>query len=277
VARTFLVALDGSPYGKAAVAHALRWARRCGAELLGVAVVDEPGILAGEPVGAFGDAFKRQRDEAVLARARANAEALLADFRTDCLAAGMPHQTRLEVGEPADRLLALAESTELTLLGRHTFFHFETQAHEDDTVEHVLRRTRRPVVVVPAAPPAEGAVVVAYHAEPAAVRALRSFLASGLAVGQEMHIVTVDADPSAASRIAGEAVEFCRSHGATVMPRTFDRSRPPAERVLQVVAETRAGTVVMGIAHHSWLFGWLGESTTESVLDDCQSVLFLQG
>ena len=98
---------------------------------------------------------------------------------------------RREVGLPSAEILAEEGKFDLTLLGKRTYFHFETQADEDETLEVVLRRSHHPVVAVPMKLPAPAPVVVAYDASPAAGRALAAFPGSGLYEGQAVHVVSV--------------------------------------------------------------------------------------
>ena len=52
--RKILVGLDNTKASATASRLGVHWARRCGASLVGLAVVDEPGIRAIEPVWPVG-------------------------------------------------------------------------------------------------------------------------------------------------------------------------------------------------------------------------------
>jgi nucleotide-binding universal stress UspA family protein len=65
-----LVAMAGSVHGVAAATLAIDWARRFGADLAGLGILDRPFITSPEPVSFEATAYKRRRDEAQLADAR---------------------------------------------------------------------------------------------------------------------------------------------------------------------------------------------------------------
>ena len=52
--RSILVGLDTSEHAEVLAELGIRWARRFGASLAGLAIVDEPGIRAIEPLGPIG-------------------------------------------------------------------------------------------------------------------------------------------------------------------------------------------------------------------------------
>ena len=77
--RSILLALDGSPYSDAATTLALEWATKFDAGLVAVGVLDKEGITKPQalPIGA--SAYKKERDEALLADADARVRRVLAD------------------------------------------------------------------------------------------------------------------------------------------------------------------------------------------------------
>lgn len=147
--RSALVALDGSAYSETATALAIDWARRYGAQLLGLGVLDAPSIRGAEPVPLGAGAYKKARDEARLADAHRRVVEFLADFRARGEAAGIAVDLVEDIGDPADRILREAHRCDLVILARETHFHFETQERPDDTLARVLRGSPRPVVTVP--------------------------------------------------------------------------------------------------------------------------------
>jgi len=156
------VALDGSPCSFTATTLALDWARRFDARLLGLGIVDDVGIRRPEPVPLGAGAYKKARDEARLADAHQRVAAILADLRTRATAAGARAEIVEEVGDPAERILWEAQRADVVMLGRETQFKFETPEHRDATLAQVVRRSPRPMVVVPKTLPGGGGILVAY-------------------------------------------------------------------------------------------------------------------
>ena len=70
-----------------------------------------------------------------------------------------------------------AQCYDLILLGRKTFFRFETQTNPDETLHELIKLSPRPVVAVPDVSHCGEAVVVAYDGSLQAARCYRRFAA----------------------------------------------------------------------------------------------------
>ncbi len=198
----------------------------------------------------------------------------LQEFDNDCTAAGVRHTVREETGLPAERILFLNEDADITLLGRESHFHFETQKTADDTLEEVLRRTERPVVAIPEQEPNGREVIVAYDASPAAARALATFANSGLVEGRPVRVVSVASDKEVARRRAEEAVRYLNHYNidAEIAPLV---GRKASEGLLAEVHERNPALVVMGAFGGQRSEGYFGRSTTRRMLRNAQAPLFL--
>src|SRR5438045_9567804 len=122
--RTVHVALDGSKFSQAALALALQWARAFGAKVVGQAPIDEPFITEAEAMPMGGAYFQGHRDEAKLAEATAKAKVVLDAFLQQSSEAGVAAASVLEVGDPTLLIRNRAQTADLTVIGRQTFFHF---------------------------------------------------------------------------------------------------------------------------------------------------------
>jgi nucleotide-binding universal stress UspA family protein len=270
-----LVGLDGSASSAAAVELGQRWARRFDAVLVGLGVVDEPGICRPEPTGMWGGTFKQRSDAHRLSDARRQVHGFLEQFAQRCTGAGVAHQELEDVGRPCAQILLEAQRCDLVLLGQHPRFHFKTQARDTDTLDGVLRGGCRPVVVVPEQLPEERTVLVAYDGSPAAARALQAFQASGLAEGREVHVTCVSADRAAAERHVGRAVEFLRPHGIEGRPCPVVSAAAPARALGAEARRCGAGLLVMGAYGRSRLRELVFGSLTRTLLGMSSIPLFL--
>ena len=87
--RSILVALDASPWTEAATDLAIEWSKRFGAKILGLGILDEPGIRAAEPAPIGVSRFKIKRDAARLVEANEQVKRLVARFESVCEVAGV--------------------------------------------------------------------------------------------------------------------------------------------------------------------------------------------
>jgi len=114
--RRVVLALAQGPAIDRAIAEAVLLARRHGAELHGVAVIDVPRLqnVGPVPIGAGWHA-QRMREHRI-AQARSAAADVLQRFEAAARASGLRWQARLDEGKPRDRLRACCdEHTQLVL------------------------------------------------------------------------------------------------------------------------------------------------------------------
>ena len=274
--RSLLVALDGSPYSKAATTLAFEWAARFGARLLGLGVLDQPSIERGEavPMGAY--SYKHHRDEARLANAHRRLLELLAEFRASCEARGVSATVLEDIGDPIDRILREVQRCDAVILGRETHFRFETQDTPDATLAGVVRGCARPVVIVPRELPAGNGVLVAYSGGREAARTLQLFQLLGLAAGEEIDVMTIHRDREEAVAIANLAGEFLAAHNTPHRLHPVATSTSPADVVLEEVRRRAPRLLVMGArGHHHGLREIFGASVSRAVLTACPVPIFL--
>ena len=232
--RSILIGLDTPDHVGTLTELGVRWARRFGATLEGLAIVDEPGIRAIEPLGSIGgtpgvNPVYYMGYENRMAEYRQRAEELLAAFAKRCGEAGVVHEEVTGVGAPHEVIGREAGARDLILMALRT--HFQFTVHEDEPddglVKRVLKDTPRPVVVVPETEPPDGPVVIAYDGSLQAERALSAFVATGLGGAGPVHVVSVDADPAGAS---GAPSARAGTSPAIRSRRRRMRSSPPRRR-----------------------------------------------
>jgi nucleotide-binding universal stress UspA family protein len=270
-----LVGLDGSTYSTAAVDLGIRWAREFDALLSGLGIIDEPTIRRPEPVPLGAGAFKVQRDEALVADARRQVDLFLEHFTSRCAEAGVTCRLLKSIGPPREQILTEAQRCDVILLGKQTYYHFETQEGPDETLRDVLKNTPRPVVTVPESLADGASTVIAYDGSLQAARALQLFQLLKPHGQQPVHIVAVHADTSEAERRAGCAAEFLGLHGIEAERHALATSSRPELALVEEVHRLGAGLVVMGAygkpAVREFFFG----SVTRAMLREKSAPLFL--
>lgn len=280
--RGILVGLDTTEHGEVLAGLAIRWARRFGAALAGLAIVDEPGIRAIEPLGPVGGrpgvnpvyylGYENRMDEA-----RRRADRLAAEFAARCASAGVAHEEIVEEGAPDELIARRVRSHDLVLLPQRSHFEFTAREDQPDDglVRRVLKDTSRPVVVIPETPVSEGQVVVAYDGSLQADRALSAFEATGLGATGRVHIVSVADGPDEATRRAEHARHFLHLHGIAAMAHAIASDTPPAAVVLAEARRLGAGLLVMGAYGKPVLREFFLGSSTRTLLAECPIPMFL--
>jgi nucleotide-binding universal stress UspA family protein len=242
-----LICLEGSRSSASALEVALDLARSLGTTLAGLAVIDEPDIVAREPTSIGGGSFKRDRDAALLEDAHARARGWLDRFRECGRAVGVRVRSVERSGRPAETIVEEMQHHDLLVLGRDANFRFETQERDRYTRDRILRRTGKPILVVPPDPIGDSStVLLAYDGSPAAIRALHSFGTSGLARGRALHVATVHDDGADAYETATEGCKRLAALGLTAVPENVVSVEPTAAALLERRDKLGAGLIVLG-------------------------------
>jgi nucleotide-binding universal stress UspA family protein len=271
-----LVCLEGSPGSARATEAAIALARTMGAALTGLCVIDEPDIVAGQATGIGGAAYKRERDEALLADAGAHADAWLQAFTARCHDADVPAKRLRLRGLPGDTIAEEMQRHDLTVLGREVNFRFETEDRDKKTRDTVLRRAGKPLLVVPERElSGRTAVVIAYDGSPAAKRALQSFAREGLARDRAVHVVSIGDDGAVAWETAQRGCVLLSELGVPARPHKVVSLRSVADALLEQCEKVEAGILAMGAYVPSRLGRALWGSVTQEIVEKSPLPLFL--
>jgi nucleotide-binding universal stress UspA family protein len=266
--RNILIGLDGTEDNEAAMNLGLRWAKEFDSVAAGLAVADDPGIIATQAALLFDIYPDGTKPEPLVHRLRERADEIRVQFTRRCEEAGVRYQAREATGSPSARIVEEAERSDLVVLGRPTHFEFGSGGHVGDrTLVNVLHESPRPVVSVPRSVTEGESVVVAYDGSLPAARALTAFQAMGLGRGAAVHVVIASTDRVDAAHRAERTVEFLSSHDLDARPVVVETARHPAEVILEQVKNMRAGLLVMGVHGRSQLRDFFVGSTTRGVLD----------
>ena len=277
---SMLIGLDSTRHGTTLVELGIRWGRPFGATLVGLGIVDEPGIRAIEPLNPVGG--KPGRDpvyymgyHARMADVERQVEQRLEQFAARCVEAGTAHVEVKATGSPSELIEREAQSCDLILMPRGSNFRFTNKDDEgDETLKRVLKDAPRPMVVVPGTCP-EGPVVIACDGSLQAARALAAFQATGLGESSPVYVLSVSSQTGEAARHAERARQFLGYHKIEAIPLAPQSSVEPGTVILEQVGRLGAGLLVMGAYGQPMLREFFLGSVTRRMLAECPVPLFL--
>jgi nucleotide-binding universal stress UspA family protein len=241
--------------------------------LIGLGVVDEPGIRTAQPAPLGAGKLKSERDAVLLADQRRRIEQLLSRFSLDCAAAGSACKVLEEFGPPAERIQQQAQRYDLIVIGQQTFFEFQRGDGPCSTLDRLLQDSPRPVVVVPDAAVAEGPTLVGYDGSLQAARALQAF--ASLNLSDRVELVSIDPDGRQAARIAERARDYLAAHRIDAISRPVPSSAEPAAVLLEQIRTRGAELLVMGAYGQPRMKEFFLGSVTRTLLRDSPIPLFL--
>lgn len=277
--RSILLALDDTPGAVAARDIAFALARRTGAAVTALIVLDRPhtsGAHEAVPLGA--SAFATRRNEKFAEAVEAEAERVLAEARLAGTDLGFA-VVRREEG-PEEALLAEGAAHDLIVIGRDSTLGRE--ASEDGlspTIEALLRDGARPLLVVPPGAEAGGLavgealqrpVLIAHDGSVAAMRSLHVFALLGLAQDQAVKLLdfTPETSPEALAR-------YLTLHG--MRAEAFAITGDAHDILLAEAQSLPAALLVLGADQESGITRLIFGSATARLLRAAPCPVFIHG
>lgn len=253
---------------------ALALARKHGAAVHGLAIVDPDIVSPPEPTPVGGDAYKQRKDAALVERAKAAAEELARGFTNECRNASVRDGAHVTVGEAAASLIAASALHDVVLLGVDCDFS-GVPADLSPLVAGLLRNNPRPLLVSPRQANADGLTLVAYDGSIPAMRALQLFCALGPRTEHEAIVVSVDDDLAKATATAETSARFLQARGYKTSLRPSPADGDVTAALIDAVKAVGAATVVAGAYGHRGWREWLLGTTTERFLRASPAHLFV--
>jgi len=239
---SILVATDGSSAAAAAETAAIELARRLGARLRGITVIDARLRLAlGAPEG--GPHFPGI--DALDGFLKARAEAVVRGFEARARAAGVTASGESAEGRPADCIAESGGSADLIVIGRDGQGAALPNGLPGSVTDSVLRKARRCVLVVPAGVRCEGPILLAFDGSAGARRAAARAVELARRLGVVAHLF-VDSKDKDRSKLRFDEVRrlLAELPGAgTEISSTLGR---PDAKIVESAEGLRCGLVVMG-------------------------------
>lgn len=282
--KTLLVCTDGSAYAPSLYDHALWSARRLGAALHVVHLVEPAPILplTGDYIGVMeADAHLQLRTElAELDKTRARlaetrGRAVLDSALAHLLGGGFPAaQIRVELihGPLAETIARLASTHDLALVGKRG----ETHSGDyplGDNLERIVRTSPHPVLVASRAFQPPERFLLAYDGGPAADKAVTHLVESPFLRGLPCHLLAVGAPEEVRESAFIAARDRLAAAGYAVRAEIVPGF--PNEVIAETVRREHMSLLVMGAYGHGRVRRFFLGSTTTDMIRDCTIPLLL--
>lgn len=278
--RRILVPLDDTSYTRTALDHACALARRSGAEVTGVAVLDIPSIArAAEPAPVGGFYYAERLEAAMEKEAKERISSLLSDFSSTCEEAGIAHREADLQGSPSGTILKEAQYYDLVMTGLRTRFHFETKDRLERSVEDLLDHSATPVYAateqntLPDLGSRKLRFTAAFDGSLSAVRAMHALAALDLTGVAEVGLFAGEGTEGDAACILDKAAAFLRAHGYEDVKTEWiedDFKEQMAERF-----SAEADIIVLGAHSRQGLLDFLLGGLTKRLIKDARTPLLI--
>ncbi len=273
--KRILVPLDGSEYGPAAIAKAARMATRTGAQVRGLAIVDEPSIMRpeAEPVGAAG--FLEHKQATRMQQARESCAKIQKEFLDACRREGVTAETIERTGDPLAVIVAESHQADVLVMGQVSAFKHITQAGPCHTMRDVMRASPRPLVVVPKQTATGRGVWFATDGSHGASRALHMYQMMGLMGKRQVRVIAIHRLEAEAKQRCAEAEAFLSLHGHQVEASPVVTDRHPWEQLQAMLSEEPPEVMIMGAYGTSGWREMVFGSVTSKLIEQSPVPLFV--
>lgn len=253
--KSILVCTDGSKFGDTAREYGLHLARKVGARLIGLHVMDArmlEGPLMADISGWIGASPYAAQLPQFREMLREKAEAIGEAFRIKSLQEGIEPEILIRTGHPASVILEESAKAELLTLGQkgeHADFLGEMMG---SIADRVSRHSGRPCLITPATFRPLRNILAAYDGSAQAGQALEIAAELAATIGAPLTVLSIaqKGNLDEARARAANGVRLARDHGAetefAVM--AADRAGPA---ILQTAEERDSDLIALGAMGHS--------------------------
>ncbi|HXW84130.1 MAG TPA: universal stress protein [Candidatus Binataceae bacterium] len=274
--KKLLVGIDTSEHSRNAQAYAFWLARKVGATIIGLHVVDIvsiegsfyhdiSGSLGLEPYLDFSSKMR----EVLTARGKTVLESFMESARREQIAA----ETLLDVGIVANQICERAKSADLAVIGHRGVNERFSTGLLGSTAESVARKCPRPVFISPMRFHEITRPVVAYDGSERAARAMRHAAELATMLNLPLTVVTVARDPKLGERTLAEARKFFENYTPAAEFKLL--AGHANEEIIKFLKEREADLLFIGAYGHSRIIEMVLGSTTEYVLRNSPCPVFL--
>lgn len=274
--KRILVGIDTSEHSRVAQTYAFALARRLGATLIGLHVVDIvsiegsffhdiSGSLGLEPYLDFSSKMR----EMLTARGQAVVE----QFREAARRENLTVESMLDMGVVANQICDRARSTDLVVIGHRGVHERFSTGLLGSTAESVARKCPRPLFISPMDQREIRSLALAYDGSDRAASAMHAAAEFATEFGAPLSVITVARDTKLGERVLDQARHYLEPYAVKA---TFKLLGGHAnEEIVRFVKENDSDLLFIGAYGHSRIIEMVLGSTIEYVLRNTPCPLFL--
>ncbi|MBI1912091.1 MAG: universal stress protein [Deltaproteobacteria bacterium] len=275
--KKILIAQDGSVYTKSTVDYGIWLAKKFEAGLIGFNVVDIvslEGPFLHDLSGSLGFEpflnFSTRMREALETRGKT----ILGAFEDSCTNEKLDCETEIAFGVVANEICEKAKVADIVIIGRRGVNAQFEYGLLGSTTESVLRRSPKPVLIVPDKFSEPKKPLLAYDGSPTASRAMHSAAEWAKTLKLPLTVITVTPSGEDNSLLA-EADDYLRPYKLETRLEHITDNDPPIA-IEKYYKQHGHDLLFMGASHHSRLVEMVIGSTTEHVMRTVDGPFFLE-
>jgi nucleotide-binding universal stress UspA family protein len=275
--KKILLPQDGSPNAKSALECSLWLAGKFEASLVGLHVVnivalegpflhDVSGSLGFEPFLNFSTKMKEALE--------ANGKTVLNTFAEECRKAGFSPETHLSFGVVVNEICEKALLADLVVMGRRGINARFEYGLLGSATEGVIRKSPRPVLIVPEKFEIPANPLLAYDGSAFATKTMRSAAEFSKTLGLPLTVLTVARKKDEGTEILKGAEDYLKHYSIEAKFVCVEGEAPVD--IEKYYKENNHDLLFMGPSRHSKVVEMVLGSTTEHVMRAVEGPFFLE-
>jgi nucleotide-binding universal stress UspA family protein len=239
---TISVATDGSEAATAAERCAISLASRLRVGLGGITVVEDSRVRAPGDAGLTLPPFPESE---LAAYYRARADAVARRFSERARSEGLEVTCEVAQGQADDRIVEKSQSVGLLAIGRDGRSEPQHGALIGSTTDSVIRKTSKPILVVPAGASLGGPIVLGFDGSPGSRIAAKIAVTLANGLNEAVHVFVDSKDKGRAVARFDEVRQLVGGLSVPVRETSSTLGRPDV-KIVDTAKEVRASLIVMG-------------------------------
>ncbi|RMF92044.1 MAG: universal stress protein [Candidatus Schekmanbacteria bacterium] len=265
--KNILIPLDRSPYSDICLKYAIWLAKQFKAKLFGQHVVDLvalEGPIVHDISGAMGfEPYVNLSDKMKEVLSSRGSE-ILEEFAEKCRDNGIPYETYLDTGIVSNEICSRAKTADIIVLAQKGLNAKFDKGLLGSISDAVIRKSQKPIFLTPAEYREIKRILLCFDGSNYASLAMQTAAEFAIAIGAEMHILTVGKDEDEGKKKLEEAKKYLDSYEIKAI---FSFIEGNAHEVIVEFSEKEEiDLVFMGAYGHSRIIEMVLGSTTEYVL-----------
>ncbi len=263
-----LVPVDGSINGFNALEYGIYIARKLGASLIGVYVLDAnliqgpmftdvSGSVGMPPYAGFFEAAENSLNE--------KADFILKDFAARCRRAGVSFETKKPIGKISQVIIEEGQNADLIVMARKgEHFHLKEGGLLGSVAEAVVRNSGKPVIVTPENFIEIESMAIAYDGSEPAKKALKFSVDFSENTAWPLTAIIINSDSKKGAALTEEIEDALEDHSTDCAIITLQGKE--TEEIINYIKEGAVELMAMGAFGHNRLRSLIMGSTTSQVI-----------
>ena len=268
-----LLALDTTPGSLRAKEMAWDIAKTRNGQVKAVGIVDPSRVQKPALKALLSDPNQPQEEDSSLTELRARMRGVVERYSNETSQMSFAKDAILKEGNGYDILKGELETCDLAVISRDA--EIGGPAGGSGIVQRLANESPRPLIVTSDVAKIGANTLVAYDGSDSAMRALQVFCLMGLTDGGNVVVVSIQADRESAEQHSARAVKFLETYGVQAELRVIETSSDPAAVMGETAQAIDAKFIVMGSRGRSGWLEMLTKSTTNNLMKESKTPLFL--